>query len=138
MDYGLAREVGAIDACSGSLPTLYVRSSAVPPIRLKAFCLDMNANADAFRDTVRDIITILQAYETRRGKITRPPMSIQFYEYMVSETQDYGRRGRNLGINLAQEFSRKLDPNTQSQCTINIGQVNNIPCMVWSSLLNQQ
>ncbi|KAJ7266181.1 hypothetical protein C8J57DRAFT_1229578 [Mycena rebaudengoi] len=79
---------------------------------LGAFPHYMNANADAFRDTVRDIITILQAYETRRGKITRPPMSIQFYEYMVSETQDYGRRGRNLGINLAQEFSRKLDPNT--------------------------
>ncbi|KAJ7268369.1 hypothetical protein C8J57DRAFT_1228080 [Mycena rebaudengoi] len=60
------------------------------------------------------------SYETRRGKITMPPMSIQFYEYMVSETQDYRRRGRNLGIDLAQKFSRKLDPNTPSQCTINI------------------
>ncbi|KAJ7229356.1 hypothetical protein C8J57DRAFT_1481333 [Mycena rebaudengoi] len=90
---------------------------------LGAFPHYMNANADAFRDTVRDIITILQTYETRRGKTTRPPMSIQFYEYVVSETQDYGRRGRNLGIDLAQKFSRKMDPNTPSQCTINIGQM---------------
>jgi hypothetical protein len=68
----------------------------------------LNLNANAIKGTAEDIIAILQRYERRTGTAFTPPMAVQFYNFYVSEINDFQRRGRFLGTYLTNAFVNKM------------------------------
>ncbi|KAJ6547930.1 hypothetical protein DFH09DRAFT_1087399 [Mycena vulgaris] len=68
----------------------------------------LNLNANAIKSTAEDIIAILQRYERRTGTVFTPPIAVQFYDFYVSEINDFQRRGESLGAYLARAFSDKM------------------------------
>ncbi|KAJ6552839.1 hypothetical protein B0H19DRAFT_1072338 [Mycena capillaripes] len=77
----------------------------------------LDENADAIKNTANEIVGYLQTYEKRTGTRFSPPMAVQFYDFYVSEINDYNDRGKRLGTNLANAYNLKGGPNrTQGMC----------------------
>ncbi|KAJ7659108.1 hypothetical protein DFH06DRAFT_1326948 [Mycena polygramma] len=72
----------------------------------------LDSNAIAFQSTASDILTLLQKYEIRNGTGLNPPMSVQFYNFLVADVGKYRARGKALGRSLAQGYQAKMTPLT--------------------------
>ncbi|KAJ7833672.1 hypothetical protein B0H13DRAFT_2428058 [Mycena leptocephala] len=69
--------------------------------------IDLDENADLFRNTVQDIITALQKYDRRVGSQQSPPIAVQFYEYMQKDVSRYSKDAKTLAVDLIQRYGAK-------------------------------